>query len=163
MKKIIRYCLISSFLLLSSIAESATIIDPSLTIFPNPLITTEDAINAELTGDFPTSGFTLEDDPLVAFAGNIISIDYRFLSPPGPAADVITPFSASADIGKLNTGTYFVYAKLFVDNTWEQSIMEPFTVTAAPVSNVPIPAAAWLFGSSLIALFSLNRRRHFSA
>ena len=37
--------------------------------------------------------------------------------------------------------------------------VDNFIVTAAPVSAVPLPAAAWLFGSGILALGGMIRRR----
>ena len=34
-----------------------------------------------------------------------------------------------------------------------------FTYTAAPISSVPVPAAIWLFGSGLLGLIGVARRK----
>lgn len=41
----------------------------------------------------------------------------------------------------------------------ENEFFGEFWTNAAPLSTVPVPAAAWLFGSGLIGLFGLARRK----
>ncbi len=41
----------------------------------------------------------------------------------------------------------------------ENFILDAISVTAAPVSAVPVPAAAWLFGSGLLGLLGVAKRR----
>jgi hypothetical protein len=62
--------------------------------------------------------------------------------------------------------TLDVYAYAEVDKydlSWWQSFEDPETgnisVTVAPPSAVPIPAAAWLFGSAMLGLFGVARRK----
>ena len=38
-----------------------------------------------------------------------------------------------------------------------------YTLAAAAVSEVPLPGALWLFGSGLLALVGIGRRRNASA
>ena len=44
-----------------------------------------------------------------------------------------------------------------VDYTWSTNV--PYITELAQISSVPIPAAAWLFGSGLIGLIGLARRK----
>ncbi len=155
-KKISLYFLISSFILLSSIAEGASIYNPTLAIYPNAPITELDLIYAELGGDFATSGYTVDNAPLVTITDYNIGIDFNSSSPPPDliVLTVLTPFSVNADIGLLSTGVYNVNANFYVDGILEQTVTDSFTV-----SSVPIPAGAWLFGSGLLGLIGIAKRK----
>jgi hypothetical protein len=52
------------------------------------------------------------------------------------------------------TGRDFVYTSSTLGGTWKSTNFTSFTV-----SEVPIPAAAWLFGSALLGLGVIKRRK----
>jgi hypothetical protein len=154
MKKLIfKYFLISNILLLPAIAQGASIYNPALAIYPTTQITTQDAVYAQLSGDFATTGYVIEGEPLVTITANNIGINFSALPPDGIVLFVLTPFSINANIGQLNAGAYNVNANFYVNGVLEHTLTDSFTVSA-----VPLPAALWLFGSGLIALFSLRRK-----
>ena len=59
-------------------------------------------------------------------------------------------FSTTSFIASLAAGTY-IFSTTSAAGT-------PFTFTAA-VSNVPVPAAVWLFGSAIAGLIGVTRRK----
>lgn len=153
-KMIFKHLLLSSYIMLPSIAQSASILNPALTINPAPPLTTQDVIYAELSGDFATSGFVIDGDPLVTLSGNNIAIDFNSSSPTGIVLFVLTPFSVNADIGLLNAGTYNVISDFYVDGILEHTLNSSITVSA-----IPLPAAVWLFASGLIGLIGVTGRK----
>lgn len=155
-KKILHYFLLSSFILLSHIAESASIYNPTLLIYPDAPITELDTIYAELGGDFATSGYVIDGDPIVTITDYNIGIDFNSLSPPPDliVLAVLTPFSVNANIGLLSVGAYNVNANFYVDGILEQTVTDSFTVSA-----VPLPAGVWLFASGLLGLIGISKRK----
>ena len=139
---------------LASHAQRVTILDPTLAIFPAPPLTPLDSITAELSGQFPSTGFSIESGPIVAIAANNIDISLYFTSPTGIVAPVFTPFTVDAPIGRLDPATYDVRAWLYVDSALASQIRDSFTV-----STIPLPAAVWLFGSGLVGLTAFAGRR----
>ena len=156
-KRVFQILLINSVILLSANAQSASIYNPALTLYPEPPLTTQDSVYAELSGDFATAGFVIDGDPSVTIAGNRINIAFYALAPTGFVAQVIIPFSVNAGIGLLNEGTYDVSAGFYVDNVLEHQLNDSLTVSA-----IPLPAAVWLFGSGVIAMIGLARREDWS-
>lgn len=155
MKKLIfQIILICSCIPFATHAQRVSILDPTLTIFPAPPLTTLDSITAGLSGEFPSTGFSIESGPLVAISANNIDISLYITSPTGIVLPVLIPFTVDAPIGRLDPGTYDVRAWFYVDNALDHQIKDSFTVSA-----IPLPAAVWLLGSGLIVLIGLARRR----
>jgi hypothetical protein len=147
------FLLISSLMLFPAGAASAL----ELEIFPTSTITTLDPVHAQLSGEFPTTGYKMQD-PQVTLLENNIGINFNASSPQGPVLQIITPFSIEADIGLLDAGTYQVNAFYFLDGNLQATWTDAFTV-----SPVPIPVSIWLFASGLIILFCLNKRSNITA
>lgn len=59
----------------------------------------------------------------------------------------------------LGAGTYFISGELAASALDDTGMPLNATVGALRVSEVPVPAAAWLFGSALVAGFGAARRR----
>ena len=57
----------------------------------------------------------------------------------------------------LDTGTWTAFVVSSTDNSLEQ--IASGSITGGTVSAVPVPAAAWLFGSALVGLAGVGRRR----
>ncbi len=121
-----------------------------ISISPSPA-TTGDFLTAEISGFLPTPLFTLDSPPAVSITGNTIDISF-FLSPPGGIiTQVLDPFSFIVDIGKLDDGFYSLNANFYINKQFS-TLKYKFEV--APV---PLPAAAWLFLTGIISMFSFSR------
>jgi hypothetical protein len=59
----------------------------------------------------------------------------------------------------LNLGTDFDYFGYTVDSNQLQEVVNAAVVNTSTPSAVPLPAAAWLFGSAIIGLFGIARRK----
>lgn len=151
MKKTIRH-LIATVLLFSSLSVSAVSVLPSdIFISPTPP-TASDFLSAQISGVFITPGFTLDNTPLLNISGNLINISFQINSPTGPVIQVLAPFTYNVDLGLLNAGIYSITADFYIDRTFDSAIKSQLNVSA-----VPVPAAAWLFISGILAMLSLRR------
>ena len=87
------------------------------------------------------------------------------------ATDPVTPFYTSDFINGTTTyafdftigtgatiGDYLIDIKVGISGG-RSDITESFLVSVVPPSEIPVPAAAWLFGSGLIGLVGVARRR----
>ena len=90
-------------------------------------------------------------------AGKNIIIAFSIIAPTGILPQVLEPFSYAVDIGYLDAGQYSIVANFYVGNVLDASISNNFTVSA-----VPLPAAAWLFMSGILAIFTFRRKARFS-
>jgi hypothetical protein len=143
--------------LLAALLLCCVILPPNtasaLTVTINPEEpTTSDFIIAEIAGSFPTPGYEIPADPIVEILGNAIEIDVFAFSLPGIWPQVVTPFIVEADIGNLAAGQYPATAYLNIDGMLVDSGFTHFNV-------VPVPAAVWLFGSGLLGLIGVARRK----
>ena len=143
--------LLSGLLLCCVILLPKTASALAITINPEEP-TTSDFIIAEIEGVFSTPGFEIPADPIVEILGNAIEIDVSAFSLPGDWAQVITPFIVEADIGNLAAGEYQATAYLHIDGMLIESGATSFSV-------VPVPAAVWLFGSGLLGLIGVAKRK----
>ena len=135
----------------------------STSVFPNlPSInhtspTTDDFIIADISGHYSTPGFELNGSPAVDISVGGINIVFDVSSPAGPQPFVLEPFSYSIDIGQLSAGDWYLTPIFYVDGVFDAQLttLQPlFTV-----SSVPVPATAWVFGSGLIGLIGIARRK----
>lgn len=76
------------------------------------------------------------------------------------------PINSPYDIGlEQNTldagGNGILYSNYLVNEgqTSEANYQVTYTITGGPVPEVPVPAAAWLFGSALVGLSGLAKRK----
>ena len=115
--------------------------------------TTNDFIIANIAGEYGIAGNIFEGSQLFFNPGNEITIDL-FIDAPEFGATVITPFSYDVGLGFLETGIYSISADFYFDGVLGNTVSNTFTV-----SSVPIPAAVWLFGSGLIGLIGVARRK----
>ncbi|RKZ59317.1 MAG: hypothetical protein DRQ44_13820 [Gammaproteobacteria bacterium] len=119
--------------------------------------TTDDFIVAEISGSYATPNFVLNSSPIIDIGVGGINITFDVSSPSGYQLDVLDPFNYSVDIGQLSVGDWYVTPTFYVDGLLDAqltTLLPLFTVTA-----VPVPAAAWLFGSGLIGLIGVARRK----
>jgi uncharacterized protein (TIGR03437 family) len=114
--------------------------DPAM---PFPL----DFIRLNVTGEFPTPGYTYSKSPVVAISGSQITVDLFATPPTGIVVQVIFRFNISVDIGKLPVGTFNVVARLNVGATQVSSPMKTFTVTAPDHPLAVLSSAS--FGSTV--------------
>ena len=145
--------LVTIILLLPVVANSAGIYYQDLNIYPEFNITTQDTVFAELSGEFATSGFQIDGNPVVDISNDIISIQFNSTSPTGVVLNWLVPFSVDAELGQFNPGTYNVTALFSVDGVVQHVLNDSFNVSA-----VPLPAGIWFLGSGLIALFPLYKK-----
>jgi hypothetical protein len=122
-----------------------------IAVSPTPQ-TTGDFLTVEVSGDFSSTGFSLSGDPQLSIIGKSIGIDFFVVNPNVIVLPVLIPFSYPVDLDYLAAGDYSITANFFVDGLFDNSISDAFTVSA-----IPVPAAAWLFGSGLIGLVGLAR------
>jgi len=135
----------------------------SISVYPNlPTInfaspTTADFIVAEITGDYATPGFILNGTPTVDIGTGGINITFDISSPSGTPLFVLDPFNYSVDIGQLSVGDWYLTPIFYVDGIFDNTL---YTVSPLfTVTPVPVPAAIWLFGSGLIGLAGITRRK----
>ncbi len=110
-----------------------------------------------------TIEFTVYDDDGFFSDTELWSFDYQVTGAEASAGSVDQTFDVSWLAGGTSFDVY-AYAKVVKDDTsWWQSYDRPQTgsvnVTVAPPAVVPIPAAAWLFGSAMLGLFGVARRK----
>jgi len=142
------------------------------------------ATGLEVVGMFASFGIDLSNgvpnqlpglDPAVEIAtnylGNIVIESYPPSQYPygvlGVTSDIISGFQlrmgAVQSIESTNRTYYHSYGD--PNNSYGSYIAEPHTGTflvrtsLPPVPGIPVPAAVWLFGSGLIALIGLARRK----
>ena len=80
---------------------------------------------------------------------------------PNPSSGVLLPFSSS---GVLAPGDYSLYAYAVADDMvfgHPDPVFSHYSVELilSPVATVPVPAAVWLFGSGLLGLVGIARRK----
>ena len=158
MRNLIKYILLALTIFTINYANSASVFPnlPSIN-FTSP--TTADFIVADISGNYSTPGFVLNGSPAVDIGIGGINITFDISSPIGPKPQVIDPFDYSVDVGLLSAGDWYLTPIFYVDGAFDTALftMAPlFTVTA-----IPLPAATWLFGSGLIGLIGLARRKSF--
>lgn len=88
-------------------------------------------------------------------SGSLMKLKAKLTTDDGNLARIIGEGSIIFD---AVPGTY--YLSMFANAGWQTS-QGTFSLTVQPyaVSSVPVPAAAWLFGSSLIGLAGMVRRK----
>jgi hypothetical protein len=117
------------------------------------------------SGTDTVTGSSLDDLMLNPTNASIWKLDLSGLGPSG-LADLdfdlnlggITgfdmSFTGSSDFKNLSADTYFLslFPKL-------PTVSYNFTLSATDVSQVPVPAAVWLFGSALLGLVGFTTRK----
>jgi hypothetical protein len=147
------YVLVVLFFLHPVSARAISVYPSELAISPIPH-TTQELLTADVIGEFATPGFTLIGNPQLSISAQSIVIDFLILSPTHVVPQVLWPFSYSVELGFLAAGAYSITANFSVDGVFDNSISDAFTVSA-----IPVPAATWLFGSGLLALIGIARRK----
>ena len=156
MNKLLKYIVFCIAVFVPHYANSASVyLDVPSVNFTSP--TTDDFIVAEITGSYATPGFMLNSSPTVDIGVGGIGITFDVSSPSGIQPFVLDPFNYFVDIGQLSAGEWYVTPTFYVDGILDAQLttsLPLFTVTA-----VPVPTAAWLFGSGLIGLIGVARRK----
>ena len=107
-------------------------------------------------------------DTVNAFAGSLtISFDLCTLSGCSDTLSLFNLYDLVFDAKNAGTSPVDVGISLFADVWWGTDIFDPLPDADQPtlldatvtVGAVPVPAAAWLFGSGLIGLVGIARRR----
>ena len=152
--KNIMQCFLAGMLLVSSMPSMAASVYPSdnISVLPSPA-TVQDFLTADVTGFFATPGYGLDRIAVDFGTGNNIIVSFSIIAPTGIVPQVLVPFSYTVDLGNLDAGQYSIVADFYVGNVLDASISNNFTVSA-----VPLPAAAWLFMSGILAIFTLRRK-----
>lgn len=134
MKKIISM----AFTLFSLSANSAYL--SSISISPETPITSNDTV-ATIYGDLADSGSYIINT-VVTQEDNSITLDIFTTSLGG--FQVLTPFNHTENLGGLSSGNYTFTANGYIDGNLSSSINTSFSV-----SEVPLPASAWFFLTSI--------------
>ena len=156
MKNLLKYVVLSITVFVSNYANSASVFInlPSINL-TSP--TTEDFIVAEISGSYATPNFVLNSSPTIDIGIGGINITFDVSSPSGIQPFILDPFNYSVDIGQLSAGDWYVTPIFYVDGAFDSqltTLLPLFSVTA-----VPVPATVWLFGSGLIGLIGIAKRK----
>ena len=167
--------LLCSLLAVSAQAATVSDTDDDLTI----TLTISDTITENLDAVWGTLTVTITEDDYDLNAGDDVELwvydndgyfsdtvlwayDFKVTSAEEAAKKVDREF----DVSWLAIGTsYDVYAEAEVDKYqawfWQDDSAETgeIHVSVEPPSAVPIPAAAWLFGSAILGLLGVARRK----
>jgi hypothetical protein len=164
--------------LLAVSAQAATVSDTdddltiTLTISPTTIIKNTDAVWGTLTVAITEVDHVLNagDEVELRVYDNdgyfsdteLWGFDFEVTS----AEEAAKAVNRTFDVFWLAGGTsYDVYAEAEVDKyaAWwyqdDSAATAEISVTVEPPSAVPIPAAAWLFGSAILGLFGIARRK----
>jgi hypothetical protein len=131
--------------------------DNSVLAFGGSALTEANPIGTAISGstDAGTVGFSFKDSTNATFANGATStsvIGYAFLK------DGLGNFLHYATYGDIEH--YFDYILGFNDSASVDADYDDYVVGVNAVNAVPLPAAAWLFGSALFGFVSLSRRRN---
>lgn len=130
----------------------------SINVTWNPASFQLNSTLADITSSAATNGFTIDFGVSSVSAGAISATYGAFATVPGPTFDFI-----SFQLIALSSGIVDIGVGSFGD--WQDGagtgITNPTYVdaTITVVNEVPLPAAAWLFGSGLLGLVGIARRR----
>jgi hypothetical protein len=129
------------------------------------------------TGSFGGTNGSILSQSINASAGDTISFDYNFLAGDylpyndfsvvvADSMHLISNVAAVGNFGTTGWSTYsFVATANFTNlifvlsNAMDWSVDSNLYIDNVTVSNTPIPAAAWLFGSALTGLVGVGKRR----
>ena len=140
----------------SNYANAASVyLNPPSINFTSP--TTEDFIVADISGYYSTPNFVLNTSPTVNIGVGGIDIIFDISSPSGEQLFVTDPFNYSVNIGQLSAGDWYLTPMFYVDGVFDSAVFT--TVPLFTVTAVPVPAAIWLFGSGLLGLVGVARRK----
>lgn len=171
-----------AYLIIGCQAANAAFVDGTLGIGGafNPVNASNTPVTLDVaTGiDFTSDGLVLTSsgDLSFAFGTPVTMTDFQFnpLSPVGVAVWSVGGFSFNMDAISINTqnssnlslsGTGVVSGNGFdaTAGTWEftaqGSQSAAFTWSSSSVAAVPVPAAVWLFGSALLGLIGIARKK----
>lgn len=177
--KIVIRTILTGFVMLASVTANAAFIDGTMTVSGDYIAIASDSNDLTTVSDItlssvdPAGAATLDFFTTVNFGTNdgsggatanlsIFTPVNNFFTIGGWQLDLSTLIVESdsrTDFLHLS-GTGLVSGNSFQDTnaTWSFSA-ENDTVYSMTVTAVPVPAAAWLFGSGLIALAGLSRRK----
>ena len=88
---------------------------------------------------------------------NYVEGEEGFFNP--PFNDVRYSFARNYDVEGLSVGLDFAALGHIQNGSPDYTFLVPFSWAKWSPSPVPIPAAAWLFGTALIGLFGFSKRR----
>ena len=114
------------------------------------ILTPNENISAKVYGDLADTGTVILSSNL-SFSNNTFTFDVFTVSTGG--FQVLVPFEITRNLGQLASGNYSFTVNGYIENTLKSSLGTSFSV-----SEVPLPAAAWLFGSALVRLVGLKRK-----
>lgn len=159
MKNLIKQTVLVVTIFISNYANSTSVyLDLPSINFAAP--TTNDFIIADITGNYATPGFTLNSSPTINIGSGSINIIFDISSPTNITPFVLDPFNYSVDVGLLSAGDWYITPTFYVDGIFDAQLttfLPLFSVTE--VTAVPVPAAVWLFGSGLLGLVGVARRK----
>lgn len=139
-----------------AIAEATTWFEADLVVSGgtgNALLNIDAFYNETLTSN-PTAFLHGEQRIRIFDATNDLVLAYlRGVSNENELIDILLDFDATYRLQMTSTA----YTK--VDAGYFASSQRDFSATISAVSAVPVPAAVWLFGSGLIGLIGLARRK----
>jgi hypothetical protein len=133
--------------------------------------------SGESTGGFGGTNGSILSQAINASAGDTISFSYNFLAGDylpyndfslvvGDSNNLLSNIAAVGDYGTTGWSTYsFVatanFTNLFfiISNSGDTAADSSLYIDNVTVTNTPIPAAVWLFGSALTGLVGIGKRR----
>lgn len=133
------------------------------------------------TGSFGGTNGSILSQAINASAGDTISFSYNFLAGDylpyndfslvvGDSNNLLSNVAAVGSYGTTGWSTYsFVATANFTDlifvlsNAIDSSVDSSLYIDNVTVTNTPIPAAVWLFGSALTGLVGIGKRKQTKA
>lgn len=132
----------------------------SVTIGWDPTLVMLDSSAADITASAASNGFPVSFAPPTIGAGTLSATYATFLTVPGPTFDFF-----SLSFTALATGSGQALISAGPGGDWQSGLgtvvtIDSYNGASINVNEVPLPAAVWLFGTGLLGLAGVARRRN---